>query len=57
MSEREQREWEMECFFSPFYFPFLLHPVLCLFPSKPLEIVTDRSSVFQFLCQGVLPIL
>lgn len=57
MSEREQREWEMECFFSPFYFPFLLHPVLCLSPSKPLEIVTDRSSVFQFLCQGVLPIL
>lgn len=33
MSEREQREWEMEWFFSPFYFPFLLHPVLCLFPS------------------------
>lgn len=54
--QREQEEWEMEFFF-PFYFPFLIHSVLCLFPSKPLEIVTDRSSVFQFLCQGVLPIL
>lgn len=42
-----------------FFFPFLFFvlPVLCLFLSKPLEIVTDRSSVFQFLCQGVLLIL
>lgn len=42
-------------FFSPF--PFFILPVLCLFLSELLEIVTDRSSVFQFLCQGVLPIL
>lgn len=55
-NERENsRQEELFSFFSPF--PFFILPVLCLFLSKPLEIVTDRSSVFQFLCQGVLPIL
>lgn len=57
-NERENRRQE-ELFSSLFFFPFLFFilPVLCLFLSKPLEIVTDRSSVFQFLCQGVLLIL
>lgn len=55
--ERENRRQEELFSFFFFPFPFFILPVLCLFLSKPLEIVTDRSSVFQFLCQGVLLIL
>lgn len=53
------RQMELSSFFFLFFpFPFFfILPVLCLFLSELLEIVTDRSSVFQFLCQGVLPIL